>query len=140
MVALTTFYFFIIECLQLAGSEKKRYYFYDIRNLFVHPPMIANFAVLYNELKNREIFSYEVKFILVAYAVLYQWYSTFYWMRVFKRPAFFILLIKRTIFGIIPFMILLFIILFLFSNILFIFNKSYSFNLYDPETLYPDED
>ena len=86
--------------------------------------MIANFAVLYNELKNREIFSYEVKFILVAYAVLYQWYSTFYWMRVFKRPAFFILLIKRTFWGIIPFMVLLFIILGLFTNILYLFNKS----------------
>ena len=61
-------------------------------------------------------------------------------MRVFERPAFFILLIKRTLFGIIPFMILLFIILTLFTNILFIFNKSYMFNLYDPQTLYPDEE
>ena len=59
-------------------------------------------------------------------------------MRVFERPAFFILLIKRTLFGIIPFMILLFIILGLFTNMLFVFNKSYFFGLYDPESLYPD--
>ena len=76
----------------------------------------------------------------MAYAVFCLWFRAFYWMRVFERPAFFILLIKRTFFGIIPFMILLFIILFLSTNVLYIFNKSYSFNLYDPTTLYEDDD
>ena len=43
-------------------------------------------------------------------------------MRIFNQPAFFILLIKRTIFGILPFMLLIFIIIGLFTNALYVLN------------------
>ena len=95
--------------------------------------------MLINELNERETIKYEYTPLIVAYAIFCLWYRAFYWMRVFERPAFFILLIKRTFFGIIPFMILLFIILGMFTNMLFVFNKSYIFNLYDPESLYPND-
>ena len=45
-------------------------------------------------------------------------------MRVIERPAFYILLIKETFWGILPFMVLNLIIFVLFSNLLFVFNKS----------------
>ena len=54
-------------------------------------------------------------------------------MRVFKRPAFFILLIKKTLSGIGPFMILLAIIIVLVSNLLYVLNNHPNvMNSFDP--------
>ena len=60
-------------------------------------------------------------------------------MRIFNQPAFFILLIKRTIFGILPFMLLIFIIIGLFTNALYVLNVENEFtNPSKDAALYPN--
>ena len=61
-------------------------------------------------------------------------------MRVFEKPAFFVLLIKETMFGIIPFMVLLIIIMTLFTNVIYVFNMSrQSISPLNNTSLYPDD-
>ena len=61
-------------------------------------------------------------------------------MRIFNRPAFFILLIRRTIFGILPFMLLLFIIIGLFTNTFYVLNVEHEFaNPTKDVALYPND-
>ena len=61
-------------------------------------------------------------------------------MRIFNQPAFFILLIKRTIFGILPFMLLIFIIIGLFTNALYVLNVEHGItNPSKAVALYPNE-
>ena len=84
----------------------------------------TTFVILANEIFKRDLLSAGLKTFIVAYTIACLWLKAFYWMRVFERPAFFVLLIKETLIGILPFMILLFIVLVLFANILYIYDVS----------------
>ena len=102
--------------------------------------ILVNFIILANEISGRYIFDPNVNIFdeitgerktntilysfMIACAVACLWYRAFYWMRVFERPAFFILLIKETLIGILPFLTLIGIILVLFSNVIYVFNMS----------------
>ena len=91
-------------------------------------------------MSEREFLSTGFETFAVAYTIACLWIKAFYWMRVFERPAFFVLLIKETLIGIIPFMILLLIVLVLFANILYIYNVSKdSIGLQDHTSLYPND-
>ena len=53
-------------------------------------------------------------------AIAFIWYRNFYWMRLFEEPAFFMGLVMKTLYGIIPFTIFLVMLLMAFSNVLYI--------------------
>ena len=56
-------------------------------------------------------------------AIAFVWYRNFYWMRLFEAPAFFMNLVIRTLYGIIPFTIFLVMLLMALSNVLYIVDK-----------------
>ena len=55
-------------------------------------------------------------------ALVCVWYKLFYWLRLFKDPAFFMNLLIKTLKDIKAFMVMMSILVALFTNILFIFN------------------
>ena len=138
LVFSTTAYFLFIEYLQY-NVQKKRY-FYNTTNIIDQTSILSNFLIILNEVFDRKIFKHDeyifdevtgernistsIYSFFIAYAVICLWYRAFYWMRVFERPAFFILLIKKTLVGILPFIVLIVIILLLFSNVLYVFNMA----------------
>lgn len=84
----------------------------------------TNYLIVLDEAKNREVFDSEVKTLIVAIAILCLWFRLFYWMRIFEKPAYFILMISKTLSHIVSFLILLAIILLLFANMLYVINCS----------------
>ena len=75
------------------------------------------------------------------------WVKAFDWMRVFKQPAFFYLLIKYTLYDMQSFIFLIAIVIMLFTNCLYVFNmadrtfypaQGESGNYSDYTSLYPD--
>ena len=138
IVLLTTIYFLVIEFFQMKTQKLK--YLYGTTNIIDYSQIVTNILIVINEIKDRNLFSQDAKSYIIAGAVLCLWIRTFYWMRVFKRPAFFILLIKKTLSGIGPFLTLLGIIIVLFSNILFVLNVAQNvMNPVDKTTLYPED-
>ena len=118
-------------------------YFYSSTNLIDISGICANYVIVFNEIFGREFFSNDFKTYLIVLAVFCLWFRAFYWMRVFERPALLILLIRRTLTHILPFMVLLFIILLLFTNMLYVLNKTqdpliprYETSLYSEESKY----
>ena len=74
------------------------------------------------------------------------WIKAFDWMRVFKQPAFFYLLIKYTLYDMQSFLVLIAIVIFLFTNCLYVLNvadrtfyPAYGGSNSDYTALYPDE-
>ena len=63
--------------------------------------IVANFTIIGNELCEEFLgtgfLNNGLKTFVVAVAVICLWFKGFYWMRVFEQPAFFMLLIKRTL-------------------------------------------
>lgn len=120
IVTITTLWFLFIECLEL--SAEKLHHFSSLTTFIDFTSIMTNLLIVVNEILERSLIDPELKPYIVAYAVFSLWFRAFYWMRVFGRPAFFILLIKRTLYGILPFMMLVVIILLLFANVLYIFD------------------
>ena len=56
------------------------------------------------------------------FALAFVWYKVFYWMRLFKDPAFFMNLLTRTLGDIVPFMLMISILIMMFSNVIYILN------------------
>lgn len=56
------------------------------------------------------------------FALAFVWYKVFYWMRLFKEPAFFMNLLTNTLGDIVPFMLMISILIMMFSNIIYILN------------------
>ena len=131
-------YFLFIECLQfkeLYNRGEWQHYFLSLTNFVDYSSVIINFAIISNEALERRFFSSNELPSIVAYAVFCLWFRAFYWMRIFEGSAFFIILIKKTLIGIVPFLILCIVVVVLFANILYIFNTS---GQHDPK-LYEDE-
>ena len=69
------------------------------------------------------ILDHEYLKICAVSAVGFVWYKVFYWMRLFKNPAFFMNLLKRTLGDIVPFLLMISILIMMFSNIMYILNR-----------------
>lgn len=82
----------------------------------------------------------EVKPYLLSVCMFLLWYRSFYWMRVFEKPAFYILLIQETINDILPFIFLCILALVGFSNLIHVFKISNPLHCEDSRcALYPSE-
>ena len=120
-IVLTTIYFVYLESLQVSDSGAKDY-FLDLTNMIDIISSILNFVLVLNECLNHALIdSTALKFCSML-AVIFVWYKTFYWMRLFKEPAFFMNLLTKTLTDILPFMLMLSILTMLFSNVLYILN------------------
>ena len=122
LVVLMNTFFLWVEYLQISTMRPMRKYFYSSTNLIDFSGICANYIIVTNEVFGRGIFSNNLKTYLIVIAVFCLWFRAFYWMRVFERTALLILLIKRTLTGILSFMVLLFIILLMFTNMLYVLN------------------
>ena len=134
-------YFSGIEILQFneIWHDEGRSYIFST-NFYDLVSIIANYAILVNEILERKLFSIISTPYIVAVAVLLIWLRFFYWLRVFERPAFFIHLITETIYGTFSFLFLMTVLLLLFANVLYVFNVSnHSYMYLDDQTLYPEE-
>ena len=139
-MGLLTLYFSMIEILQIIEIYPSDRSYLFSTNFFDLVSIFANFAILTNEIFERQYFSMIVTPYIVAVAVGMIWLRFFYWLRVFERPAFFIHLIGETVYGTLPFLFLMGVLFLLFANILYVFNVSNHSNMYlDVETLYPEE-
>ena len=125
-VALLTTYFFFIDIHQLWSLNIS--YFYSIANIVDITSFMTIFAIIGNEMSeeylDKSFISGEIKPFVVAAAVCSLWFKAFDWMRVFRQPAFFILLIRQTLYDILSFLLLVAIIIMFFANWLYIFNMS----------------
>ena len=84
---------------------------------------ILNFLLILNELLDHSILDHEYLKFCAVLAVTFVWYKVFYWMRLFKNPAFFSNLLKKTLGDIVPFLLMISILMMLFSNIIYILNQ-----------------
>ena len=143
IVIIMSLYFLFIECLQFKDFHergKRRHYFYSFTNFVDYTSVFTNLAIILNENLKRQLIGIKTLPYFVSYAVFCLWFRAFYWMRVFESSAFFIILIKKTLSGIRPFLILCIVIVVLFANILYIFNHSeHQINPLYHTTLYEDE-
>lgn len=81
-----------------------------------------NFLLVLNEYLDHSILDHEYLKVCSVFAVAFVWYKIFYWMRLFKDPAFFMNLLKKTLRDIVPFTIMISILIMMFSNIIYILN------------------
>ena len=81
---------------------------------------LLNIFLVLNEIFERQLVEdSQLKFFALL-AIAFIWYRNFYWMRLFEEPAFFMGLVMKTLYGIIPFTIFLVMLLMAFSNVLYI--------------------
>ena len=79
-----------------------------------------NFVLVFINHSSYETQIISVLSITVVFAV---WYKIFYWMRLFEEPAFFMNLLYKTLFGIVPFTFMSLILLLMYSNMIYIMNS-----------------
>lgn len=85
--------------------------------------MLTFFLIIFNT-KEEGWYNYAMQQRLAATAVAFIWYKAFYWMRLFDSTAFFINLLNATFKGITAFMIMMILLLFGVSNVIFVLNLS----------------
>ena len=73
------------------------------------------------------------------FALAFVWYKVFYWMRLFKDPAFFMNLLTRTLGDIVPFMLMISILIMMFSNVIYILNLIYQSATDEEEAWYQSQ-
>ena len=82
-----------------------------------------NIFIVLNETFGRQFVDESMLRTYALLAIAFVWYRNFYWMRLFEAPAFFMNLVIRTLYGIIPFTIFLVMLLMALSNVLYIVDK-----------------
>ena len=66
--------------------------------------------------------------LIGAYNCLFMWIKMFYWMRLFKKFAYFIKLMSVTLQDVKVFLLMLFLVIFAFANFFFIINYNTPMN------------
>ena len=120
-IVVTTVYFLYLESLQIIDDGFKEYFF-DLTNFIDIVSSLMNFMLILNELLDHAIIDSTALKFCAMLAIIFVWYKLFYWMRLFKNPAFFMNLLGRTLSDMKPFLLMITILLMMFANILFIIN------------------
>ena len=97
-------------------------YIWQLTNIIDLTSSTLNCALVLNELLDHFILDHEFLKVCTMFALAFVWYKVFYWMRLFKDPAFFMNLLTRTLRDIVPFMLMISILIMMFSNVIYILN------------------
>ena len=97
-----------------------KYFGSSLTNFIEGASALLNIFLVLNETFGRQLVEDSQMKFFALLAIAFIWYRNFYWMRLFENPAFFMGLVIKTLYGIIPFTIFLVMLLMAFSNILYI--------------------
>jgi hypothetical protein len=118
--------FFSIELAQI--KENIQIYFRDVWNVFDFASLTLNaiLIIMINLTIVSDSLIWEPLTLrtISSIAVWFLWIKTFYWMRLFEGTAYFITLIRYTIWDIKTFFFIVLLIMFAFANFFFIINKN----------------
>ena len=117
LIFITTVWFLYIECLQIKQHKCSSRYWLDLTNFVDLFSSVLNISLI---LLNWTSSENELIKVGAMIAVYFVWYKTFYWMRLYKQPAFLMNLLMKTLDAIVPFTIMSVILLMMFSNMLYI--------------------
>jgi len=110
--------FLIREVIQMKSCGLA--YFADAWNLIDLLSLAINAVYVFGEVTDG--ISFEVLQVVGSIAILFMWIKLFYWMRIFKPFSAFIRMITEIIMDIKVFLVMLFISLCAFANIIFVLN------------------
>ena len=122
-------YFFYFELKEM--KDKQLVYFFDIQNLIESTSAALNIYLVISNVRRRDHLTNYEEFLhdnsgkvsnLCSIAVALMWFRLFKWMRFFPELGYYTRLLSMTIWDIRYFMILLIMVIFTFSNVLFILN------------------
>ena len=100
-----------------------KYFGSSLTNVIESSSSVFNIFIVLNETFGRQFVDESMLRTYALLAIAFVWYRNFYWMRLFEAPAFFMNLVIRTLYGIIPFTIFLVMLLMALSNVLYIVDK-----------------
>ena len=110
-----------LEWLQV-GDRGPKEYFFDLTNMIDIISSLLNWILVLNECFDHALIDSTMLKVCSMFALGFVWYKIFYWMRLFKEPAFFMNLLTKTLSDIVPFLLMISILIMMFSNVLFILN------------------
>ena len=119
VVAVSTGYFVWLEVLQIQDNTR---YFCELTNYVDISSAVMTYFLLCFSTNEEGWYNFETQQKIAAIAVTMVWYKAFYWMRLFDTTAFFINLLNATFAGITAFMIMVVLLLFGVSNVMYILN------------------
>ena len=120
-ILVLTIYFVYLEGLQMLDQGPYDY-LWDLNNIIDLTSSVLNWVLVVNEWVNHFFLDSKSLKVCTMLALVCVWYKLFYWLRLFKDPAFFMNLLIKTLKDIKAFMVMMSILVALFTNILFIFN------------------
>jgi hypothetical protein len=132
-IILLSMYFIWHEFLQFNDVDEDekntlfarlmKYFGSSLTNAVESCSATLNIFLVLNETFGRQFVDESSLRTFALLAIVFVWYRNFYWMRLFEAPAFFMNLVMRTLYGIIPFTIFLVMLLMALSNVLYIVDK-----------------
>jgi len=119
VVAVSTGYFVWLEVLQIQDNPT---YFCELTNYIDISSAVLTYFLLIFKVNDDGWYNFATQQKIAVIAVAMVWYKAFYWMRLFDTTAFFINLLNATFKGITAFMIMVILLLFGVSNVMYILN------------------
>ena len=130
MIVMTSLFFLWLELVQFVDGKGEKsiwkklsaHFGGEFTNVLQLLSASLNITLVVNEWTGRLIVDSNLKGFTICCIALV-WYKAFIWMRLFAKPAFFMNLLRKTIVGILSFTLMLFILVGLLSNVIYIADK-----------------